>query len=81
MRRIIESLLVEGRREAHEAPLTLFNLSRVPCVTLFDLALDALLIDGHPCQRTDQAQKLDLLGLVAIASEEVPDRDIGGLTT
>jgi hypothetical protein len=43
VRSIIESLLVDGRRESPEAPLTLFNLSRVPCVTLFDLALDAFL--------------------------------------
>ncbi len=43
VRAIVESLLVEGRRESAEAPLTLFNLSRVPCVTLFDLALDAFL--------------------------------------
>lgn len=43
VRAIVESLLVDGRREAQEAPLTLFNLSRVPCVALFDLALDAFL--------------------------------------
>jgi hypothetical protein len=43
VRSIVESLLVEGRRESPEVPLTLFNLSRVPCVTLFDLALDAFL--------------------------------------
>lgn len=43
MRTIVESLLIEGRREAAEAPLTLFNLSRVPCVALYDLALDAFL--------------------------------------
>jgi len=43
VRAIVESLLVDGRRESAEAPLTLFNLSRVPCVALFDLALDAIL--------------------------------------
>jgi hypothetical protein len=43
VRAIVESLLVEGRRESAEAPLTLFNLSRVPCVALFDLALDAFM--------------------------------------
>lgn len=43
VRAIVESLLVDGRRESAEAPLTLFNLSRVPCVALFDLALDAFL--------------------------------------
>lgn len=43
IRAIVESLLVDGRREATEAPLTLFNLSRVPCVALLDLALHALL--------------------------------------
>jgi hypothetical protein len=45
VRAIVESLLVDGRRETQETPLTLFNLSRVPCVALFDLALDAFL--GH----------------------------------
>ena len=45
VRAIVESLLVDGRRESPEATLTLFNLSRVPCVALFDLALDAFL--GH----------------------------------
>ena len=43
VRTIVESLLVDGRRESPEAKLTLFNLSRVPCVALFDLALDAFL--------------------------------------
>jgi hypothetical protein len=43
VRSIVESLLVEGRRESAESPLTLFNLSRVPCVALYDLALDAVL--------------------------------------
>ena len=43
VRSIIETLLVDGRREMSEVPLTLFNLSRVPCVALFDLALDAFL--------------------------------------
>jgi len=41
VRTIVESLLVEGRRESPEFKLTLFNLSGVPCVVLFDLALDA----------------------------------------
>lgn len=45
VRSIVETLLVDGRREMSEVPLTLFNLSRVPCVALFDLALDAFL--GH----------------------------------
>lgn len=45
VRAIVESLLVEGRPESADVPLTLFNLSRVPCVALFDLALDAFL--GH----------------------------------
>lgn len=43
VRGIVETLLVDGRRELAEAPLTFFNLSRVPCVALFDLALDAFL--------------------------------------
>lgn len=43
VRTIVESLLVEGRRDSAEAPLTLFNLSRVPCVALYDLAIDAFL--------------------------------------
>lgn len=43
VRLLVESLLVEGQRESAEARLTLFNLSRVPCVSLFDLALDAFL--------------------------------------
>jgi hypothetical protein len=43
VRSIVESLLVDGRTESPEARLTLFNLSRVPCVALFDLALDAFL--------------------------------------
>jgi hypothetical protein len=45
VRSIIETLLVDGRREMSDVPLTLFNLSRVPCVALFDLAMDAFL--GH----------------------------------
>ena len=45
VRASVESLLVDGRRESPEARLMLFNLSRVPCVALFDLALDAFL--GH----------------------------------
>ncbi|MBK9132452.1 MAG: hypothetical protein IPM20_12550 [Gammaproteobacteria bacterium] len=43
VRTIVETLLVDGRREGAEAPLTLFNLSRVPCAALFDLALDVFL--------------------------------------
>lgn len=43
VRSIVESLLVEGHRESSDAPLTLFNLSRVPCVALFDLALESFL--------------------------------------
>ena len=39
----IESLLVEDRREAGGIPLKLFNLSRIPCTELFDLALQAFL--------------------------------------
>jgi hypothetical protein len=45
VRAIVESLLVDDCQESAEAPLTLFNLSRVQCVALFDLALDAFL--GH----------------------------------
>ena len=45
VRWIMEKLLVDGQREMSEVPLTLFNLSRIPCVALFDLALDAFL--GH----------------------------------
>jgi hypothetical protein len=45
IRALVESLLIEDQRESSQAPLTLFNLSRVPCVELFDLALDAFL--GH----------------------------------
>jgi len=41
----LEVLLVDDCQESAEAPLTLFNLSRVQCVELFDLALDAFL--GH----------------------------------
>lgn len=43
MRALVESLLVEDRRDSSDVPLKLFNLSRVPCTTLFDLALDAFL--------------------------------------
>lgn len=45
IRSLVESLLVDGKQELAKAPLTLFNLSRVPCVALFDLALDAFI--GH----------------------------------
>ena len=45
VRALVEALLVEGRTEKDAIPLKLFNLSRVPCTTLFDLALDAFL--GH----------------------------------
>ncbi len=43
VRQLLESLLVEDRRESEGIPLKFFNLSRVPCVTLFDLALEAFL--------------------------------------
>jgi hypothetical protein len=43
VRQLIESLLIDGCSETADVPLTLFNLSRVPCVALFDLALDAFL--------------------------------------
>jgi hypothetical protein len=42
-RALIEALLVEDRRERDGVPLKFFNLSRVPCTRLFDLALDAFL--------------------------------------
>lgn len=42
-RELIESLLVEDQREMAEVPLKFFNLSRIPCTSLFDLALDALI--------------------------------------
>jgi len=41
-RALVEALLVEDRRDLEGVPLKLFNLSRVPCTSLFDLALDAL---------------------------------------
>lgn len=41
VRALVESLLVDDRREEKGIPLKLFNLSRVPCTTLFDLSLDA----------------------------------------
>lgn len=41
----VETLLVDGRQEEPGTRLTLFNLSRIPCVTLYDLALEAFL--GH----------------------------------
>jgi hypothetical protein len=43
VRNLIEALLVEDQREAAEFPLKLFNLSRIPCTSLFDLAIDAFL--------------------------------------
>jgi hypothetical protein len=43
VRQLFESLLVEDRRESHGIPLKFFNLSRLSCADLFDLALDALL--------------------------------------
>ena len=43
IRQLFESLLVEGRRECDGIPLKFFNLSRVPCAELFDLALEAFL--------------------------------------
>ena len=43
IRKLFESLLLEDRRECEGIPLKLFNLSRVPCATLFDLALEAFL--------------------------------------
>lgn len=43
IRQLFEALLVEDRREREGIPLKFFNLSRVPCAELFDLALDAFL--------------------------------------
>lgn len=43
VRSIVETLLVEDRREWEGVALKLFNLSRIPCASLFDLALDAFL--------------------------------------
>jgi hypothetical protein len=43
VRALVETLLVEDRRDAEGVPLKFFNLSRIPCRTLFDLSLDALL--------------------------------------
>lgn len=43
IQQLFESLLVEGKRERVGIPLKFFNLSRVPCSTLFDLALEAFL--------------------------------------
>ncbi len=43
VRSLVETLLVEDRREGEGVPLKLFNLSRIPCRTLLDLALDAVL--------------------------------------
>jgi hypothetical protein len=43
LRSLVETLLVEGRREEEGVPLKLFNLSRIPCRSLFNLALEAFL--------------------------------------
>ncbi|MGH9460702.1 MAG: hypothetical protein ACRD1X_05765 [Vicinamibacteria bacterium] len=53
VRQLFESLLVEDRRESEGTPLKFFNLSRVPCVSLFDLALEAFLShEGwHECDK------------------------------
>ena len=40
---LFEALLVEDGREAPGVPLQFFNLSRIPCTTLFDLAVGAFL--------------------------------------
>lgn len=40
---LVETLLVEDRREVEGIPLKVFNLSRVPCTSIFDLALAAFL--------------------------------------
>ncbi len=45
VRSLVETLLVDDRREGEGVPLKFFNLSRIPCRMLFDLALDAVL--GH----------------------------------
>lgn len=44
-RSLFESLLVEDKRERPDIPLQFFNLSRIPCTELFDLAMTAFL--GH----------------------------------
>lgn len=43
IRQLLESLLVEDRRESEGIPLKLFNLSRVASADLLDLALEAFL--------------------------------------
>jgi hypothetical protein len=43
VRELLESLLVEDSREREGVSLKLFNLSRVPSATLFDLAIEAFL--------------------------------------
>lgn len=43
IRQLFESLLIDGSRECEGIPLKFFNLSRVPCAELFDLALEAFL--------------------------------------
>jgi hypothetical protein len=55
VRKLFESLLVEDRREIAGIPLKFFNLSRVPCANLFDLALEAFLShEGwHDCTRQE----------------------------
>ena len=45
VRELFEQLLVEDCRERPGVPLKFYNLSRIPCTSLFDLALDAFL--GH----------------------------------
>ena len=42
-RQLLETLLVEDRREYEGIPLKFFNLSRLPCADLLDLALDVFL--------------------------------------
>jgi hypothetical protein len=42
-RALFESLLVEDGREEPGVPLQFFNLSRIPCTALFDLAVSAFL--------------------------------------
>jgi hypothetical protein len=43
VQQLFESLLVDDRRESDGISLKFFNLSRLPCVDLFDLALEAFL--------------------------------------
>lgn len=46
VRDLVETLLVESRSHDDSVPLRLFNLSRVPCTVLFDLALNAFVEHG-----------------------------------